>query len=94
MPHGHLSCLQTLPQGLVNSQELEIPWVSLSGTAFAFLRGQVTLLQGRIAMDNHDLECSLQAGAFAYSDSVWLEGRGRGKVEQAPLNEKGDTCCN
>jgi len=40
MPHGHLSYPQTLPQGLVNSQELEIPWVSLSGTAFAFQWGK------------------------------------------------------
>ena len=40
MPHGHLSYLQTLPQGLVNSQELEIPWARLSGTAFAFQRGK------------------------------------------------------
>jgi nitrite reductase/ring-hydroxylating ferredoxin subunit len=45
-------------------------------------------------MDNHHLECSLQAGAFAYADGAWLEGRGSGKVEQKPLNEKGDTCCN
>lgn len=56
--------------------------------------GQVTLLQGRIAMDNHHLECSLQAGAVAYSEGVRLEGRGSGKVEQEPLKEKDDTCRN
>lgn len=40
MPHGYLSYIQTLPQGLVNSQELENPGISLSGTAFAFQRGK------------------------------------------------------
>jgi hypothetical protein len=36
MPHGHLSYPQTFPQGLAKSQELEIPWFRVSGTAFAF----------------------------------------------------------
>jgi hypothetical protein len=45
-------------------------------------------------MDNHHVECSLQAGAVAYSEGVRLEGRGSGKVEQEPLKEKDDTCRN
>ena len=36
MPHGYLFCLPAILQGPVKSQELEIAWVSLSGTAFAF----------------------------------------------------------
>jgi hypothetical protein len=36
MPQHHLSCLQLLSQGLVNSQELKIARFSISGTAFAF----------------------------------------------------------
>jgi hypothetical protein len=60
MPQRHLSCLQMLPQGLVNSDELEIPRFSVSGTAFAFALEKITLLQGKIAMDNQHFKCPSQ----------------------------------
>lgn len=41
MPHGHLFYLPAISQDLVKSQELEIPWGSLSGMAFAFQLGEL-----------------------------------------------------
>jgi hypothetical protein len=45
MPHGHLSYLQTFPQRLVKSNEMEISWFSVSGTAFAFQLEETIFLQ-------------------------------------------------
>ncbi|NWF74263.1 MAG: hypothetical protein HXY51_14660 [Nitrospirae bacterium] len=79
MPHGHLSYLQPLPHGLVNSQELEIARLSVSGTAFAFALEKITFLQGKIAMDNQHYKYPSQA----LGGRGWRDGRfsSRTKVE-------------
>jgi hypothetical protein len=61
MPQHDLSCLEMLPHGLVNSQELEIPRFSVSGTAFAFALEKITFLQRKLAMDNQHFKCPSQA---------------------------------
>jgi hypothetical protein len=53
MPHSYPSYNQTHPQWLVNSQELDISRLSVSGTAFAFGLEMITLYQGKIALGNH-----------------------------------------
>jgi len=66
MPHGHLSFLQTFSQRLVKSQEKEIPWFSVSGTAFAFQLVEITFLQGGIAIGNQNSKCLSQPIALAF----------------------------
>jgi len=72
MPHGHLSYLQTFPQRVVKSQEKEIPWFSVSGTAFAFQLAEITFLQGGIAAGNQKFKMFVTS----YYTRILRRGRG------------------